>query len=135
MKYITHYSDHLLESVSVKEVARDEDAVQTVIDGKRRLAYLAITEQRLIDPRPSIKALSLALNSGLNIIPLRSRKEGVAFVVYKDDREAAQALADFAETKAGYLHDETPEEAQFIGQALEYNQNEIDEYIQKNYRQ
>ena len=92
MKYITHYSDHLLESISVKEAARDEDGIQTVIDGKRGLAYLAITEQRLIDPRPSIKALSLALNSGLNIIPIRSRKEGVAFVVYKDDREAAQAL-------------------------------------------
>jgi len=135
MKHIIHYSDHLLESISVKDAARDEDSIQTVIDGKRELAYLSITTQRLIDPRSSIDALSLALNSGLNIIPIRNRKEGVAFVVYKDDREAAQALADFAETKEGYLYDETPEEALFIGQALEYNQDEIDEYIQKNYKQ
>lgn len=133
MQHIRSYESHLSESVTVQEAARDRDAVQTVLDGKRDLAFIAISTQKIIDPRPSIDALGLAINSGLNLIPLRGRTEGVAFVIWKEDAEAAQALARFAESKEGYLRDDTPEEAQFIGRALNYNEDEIAQYVNRNY--
>lgn len=85
----------------------------------------------MLNPRPTIQALNLAINSGLNLIPVPNRKDGVAFVVYKNDVKAAQELADFAASKQGYLNDETPEEAEFIGQALGYDPADIAEYTQK----
>jgi len=133
MKHIRTYLSHLSESISVQEAARDIDAVQTILDGKRDLGFITITTQKLIDPRESISALGLAINNGLNLIPLRGRKEGVAFVIWKEDAEAAQKLAQFAESKGGYLRDDTPEEAQFIGRALNYNEDEIAQYVNRNY--
>ena len=133
MKHIRTYLSHLSESISVQEAARDMDAIQTILDGKRDLGYIAITTQKIIDPRSSISALGLAINNGLNLIPLRGREEGVAFIVWKEDAEAAQKLAQFAESKGGYLRDDSPEEAQFIGRALNYNEDEITQYVNRNY--
>lgn len=133
MKHIRTYLSHLSESISVQEAASDIDAVQTILDGKRDLGYIAITTQKIIDPRSSISALGLAINNGLNLIPLRGREEGVAFVVWKEDAETAQKLAQFAESKGGYLRDDSPEEAQFIGRALNYNEDEITQYVNRNY--
>lgn len=133
MKHIRTYLSHLSESISVQEAASDIDAVQTILDGKRDLGYIAITTQKIIDPRSSISALGLAINNGLNLIPLRGREEGVAFVVWKEDAETAQKLAKFAESKGGYLRDDSPEEAQLIGRALNYNEDEITQYVNRNY--
>jgi hypothetical protein len=119
--------------ISASDARTDEDSIQTVISGKREMAYLVITEQRIIDPRGSIAALREAINRGLQLIPLRGRDEGVAFLVYRRDEARARKFARFIETKGGYLNDETAEEAQFIGQMLDYAQSDIAEYIKRRY--
>jgi len=127
-------NEFLNEKVKQAEIARDLDAVQSVIDGKRELAFLAITTQSLIDPRDAIQALKLAIDNDLGLLPIKGRSEGVALVVYKSDLKAAQELADFASARQGYLNDATPEEAEFIGNALEYHPDEINDYIKRNYK-
>jgi hypothetical protein len=109
------------------------DSIQTIIDGKRELAFLALSTQKLIDPREAIEALKLAIDNGLNILPVANRREGVAFVIYKSDLKAAQKLADFAASKQGYLNDQTPEEAEFVGTMLGYDPADIAEYIKRRF--
>ena len=123
----------LAESIRAEDAYRTSDAIQTVLSGKRELAYVALTTQKMIDPRPEIESLSLAINRGLRLLPIPNRKEGVAFVVYRRNLKLAQELADFASKKEGYLNDETPEEARTIGRLLSYAESDIDEYIKGKY--
>lgn len=125
--------DNFLNEIRAEEATTDETAIKTVIDGKREMAYVAITEQRMIDPRDSIAALREAINRGLKIIPLKGRDEGIAFIVYRRDDAKAKKFATFVEKRGGYLNDSSPEEARFIGQMLDYEESDIVEYIKDRY--
>jgi hypothetical protein len=127
------FEDFLSESIRAEDAYRTEDAIQTVISGKRELAFVALTTQKIIDPRDEIAALGLAINRGLQLLPVVGRKEGAAFVVYRRNIKLAQELAKIASTKGGYLNDETPEEARAIGRLLDYSESDIDEYIKRRY--
>lgn len=133
MNNILKLKDFLNETIKASEAYDEIDSINTVINGKRDLAFLVLTTQRLIDPRPSIEALKFAIDNGLNLLPVKNRSEGVAFVLYKNDLASAQKLADFASEKNGYLNDETPEEAMFIGKALNYDEADIESYINRKY--
>lgn len=125
---------NFVNEIRHEEASHDIDAVQTIIDGKRDIAFVAITTQRIIDPRESINAINLAINNDLNIIPVKGRKDGLAFVIWKNNKQNANDLADFASKKEGYLYDETPEEARFVGKILSYDEDDIEDYITKNYK-
>ena len=124
---------NLLREIKADEVYRDIDAIQTVIDGNRDVAFLALTTQKMIDPRDAIIALNNAINNGLNLIPIKGRSDGAAFVVYKNNKQNATKLANFASSKGGYLEDTTPEEATLIGNLLSYDEEDINSYIEKKY--
>jgi MinD-like ATPase involved in chromosome partitioning or flagellar assembly len=130
---ILKFKDFLSESISYADATDDVGSIQTIIDGKRDLAYLVLTSNKVLDPRTAIDALKLAIDNGLNLLPVKNRSEGVAFVVYKNDLKSAQALADLAAKKAGYLNDETPDEARFIGRALNYHPEDVEEYVTRRY--
>ncbi len=134
MSHLIKLKDFLNEKISASEAHSDESSIQTILDGKRDRAFLAISTQKLIDPRPNIEALKFAIDNNLNLLPIKNRADGVAFVIYKNDLKGAQALADFAESKEGYLSDDTPEEAEFIGNALEYNPEDIQAYVDRRYK-
>lgn len=121
------------EGIRADEAYNEIDSVKTVADGRREMAYLAISTQKLIDPRDHIEALKFAIDNDLNLLPVKNRKDGVAFVVYRNDSESAKKLAEFAATKEGYLNDETPEEAEFIGNLLSYDTSDIKTYITRKY--
>jgi MinD-like ATPase involved in chromosome partitioning or flagellar assembly len=130
---ILKFKDFLSESISYTDATHDMDSIQTIIDGKRDLAYLVLTSNKVLDPRTAIDALKLAIDNGLNLLPVKNRSEGVAFVVYKNDLKSAQALADLAAKKEGYLNDGTPDEARFIGRALSYHPEDVEEYVARRY--
>jgi len=130
---ILRFKDFLNESISPTDAMRDMGSIQTIIDGKRDLSYLVLTSNKLFDPRTAIDALKLAIDNGLNLLPVKNRSEGVAFVVYKNDLKSAQALADLASKKEGYLKDETPDEARFIGRALSYHPEDVEKYVARIY--
>lgn len=121
------------ETIKAEDAHRDLESVQSVIDGKRDMCFLVITGQKFIDPRNSISALGNAINHGLSLIPIRSRKEGVAFLIYRSDKKKAEKFSKFIEAKEGYLNDKTPDEARFIGNMLEYELDDIEAYIKKRY--
>lgn len=133
MNNLIDFKNFLTEGISASEAYTDRDSIKTLVDGKRELAYLAISTQQLLDPRDHINALKFAIDNDLNLLPVKNRSDGVAFVVYKNDLESAKQLADFAAKKEGYLKDETPEEAEFIGQLLDYDPADIQEYINRKY--
>ena len=130
MKYLNSFN----ESIRASEAHNEIESLYTVINNKREMCFIAITEQRLIDPREPIKALRIALNNNLNIIPIKSSKDGVAFLVYKTDKQKAEKFAEFIESKEGYVQDSTAEEALYIGQQLEYHPDDIQEYINRRYK-
>ena len=130
---ILRFKDFLSESISYTDASHDMGSIQTIIDGKRDLAYLVLTSDKRLDPRDAIDALKLAIDNGLNLLPIKNRSEGVAFVIYKNDLKSAQTLADFAAKKEGYLNDGNPDEARFIGRALSYHPEDVEEYVARRY--
>ena len=95
MKLIENFETFVNE-IRHEEAANCEDAIQTILDGKRDIAFIAVTTQRIIDPRTSITALNKAINNGLNLIPVKGRIDGIAFVIWKNNEQNAKILADFA---------------------------------------
>lgn len=81
-----------------------------------------------------LAAMEHGLKNGLKAIEVQGKKNGRAWVMYKTDKKSAQKLADFAESKGGYLSDETPEEAQLVGDLLGYDDRDIKEFIKKRYK-
>jgi hypothetical protein len=126
--------NEFLNEIRAEDAYQDASSIQTVISGKRDMAFLAITAQRMIDPRDAIAALSEAINRGLKILPLKGRLDGVAFIVYRRNESAAKKLAEFAESKGGYLNDETAEEAEFIGRMLSYDEEDIKKFVDEKYK-
>jgi hypothetical protein len=133
MKIIPTYENFINESIRAKEAYSEEGAIQTVLSGKRDLMFLAITAQKLLDPRPHINTLQTAINAGLNILPIKGRTEGVSFIVYNKDRKTAEEFAKFVTKKNGYLRDDSPEDAEYIGKMLNYDPQDIAEYIERVY--
>jgi len=124
----------MISEIKASEAYEDSDAVQTVIDGKRDLAFVVISAQKLVDPRRSINALQLAINANLNLMPVPGRTEGVAFVVYKQNKAAAKKLADYAAAHDGYLSDSSPEEARYVGKLLGYDDADIEAFVNRIYK-
>jgi hypothetical protein len=122
-----------LTEIRAESVIHDEDSVKSVINGQRDCCFLVMSTQRIIDPRPSIQALSEAINHGLNLLPVRNRKDGVAFVVYRRNERLAKELVEYAERRKGYLSDETAEEARYVGGLLSYDAADIEKYVEKKY--
>jgi len=132
MKLLENF-DEFLNEIKAQEATSDDSSIQTILSGKRDVAFIAITVQKYIDPRTAITALSLAVNRGLNLLPIKGREDGLAFIVWKRDAKTAKALADFATKKGGYLNDETPDEARLVGKLLSYEPEDVEEYIKKRY--
>ncbi len=130
MKYLHPYKDFLLETIRASEAHRDEDAVQTVIDGKRDLGFIAVKTSTM----PEEQFWQAIEDNGLKTI----RVEGniyEAYVYFRPEAiDQALELKAIAEKYAGYLRwDATEEDSRRIGELLGYAKEDIDWYIAKNY--
>lgn len=125
--------DVLSESIKASEAYDDLDSIQTIIDGKRDIAFLATSGDPRVNNEKTLKAIRYATDNWLNFIEVDNRREGRAWVVYKNNKENAIKLAGFAASKNGYLNDQTPEEALLVGRLLDYDEKSISEYIKKRY--
>lgn len=127
------FGENINEGIKPSEAYNELDSIQTILDGKRDISFIATSGDPRIDNTKAIKAYNLAKENGLNIIEVENRRKGQAWVIYKDDEDRAKLLAGFASTKGGYLNDQTPEEARFVGNLLEYDPEEVENYIMKRY--
>lgn len=131
MKHIHTYESFLNETIKAEDAHRDENAIQTVIDGKRDLGFLTVNGSTL----PEKIIWTMIKDGGLKTIKLPENKHN-AYIYYRPGAEKkAKELADIANKYGGYLSWEaTKEESKRIGELLDYDKRDIDWYINKNYK-
>jgi hypothetical protein len=119
----------LKEAISASEAYRDENAIQTVIDGKRDLGFLTLIGSTISDKH----FWTLIKNNNLEVLSVPSN-EFKAYIYYRKGAESkAKELRDIAEKYGGYLsYNATPEDSRRIGQLLGYHESDIEDYLQRN---
>jgi hypothetical protein len=112
------------EEIHAKEAATANDAIQTVIDGKREVGYSQLSDDHL-------KTLKL------NNIPYIKvpRKDNWNYYIFYTNKEKALRLLDISQKHNGILHDESFDEAVEIGKLLGYYDDDIDGYVFRRYHQ
>ncbi len=132
MKNLPTYDEFLFEKIRAEEAYRDENAIQTVIDGRRDLGFITLIGTVLDDPNDFWK---LVKSGGLKTIKVPSSKHE-AYIYFRPGAEKkAKELKDIAEKYGGYLSfDATERDSRRIGELLGYEKKDIDQYINKNYR-
>lgn len=125
----------LIEAIKASEAYDDMDSIQTILDGKRDIAFLGTIGDPKFEKydQKVLNTMDFTVKNGLNVIEVENRKRGQAWVIYKNNRQKAKMLADFAASKNGYLRDETPDEARFVGELLDYDPKDVENYVMKRY--
>jgi hypothetical protein len=123
----------LNEDISYKEALRDVDAIKTIVNGKRGVAFVT---ERGTGPEDWKVVQALIRDNGLKAMHVEGN-ENNAFVVYAQGHEKdATELKDIAEKYDGYLsYRATEEDSRRIGQLLKYKPEEIEDYIIHNRKQ
>jgi len=117
--------DALEESVNPLDVNDNDSSLDSIIEGRRSVGTY-VTYGR--------KDVIMKLEDyGVNILPITKNPHGLLIIFNDRGRNNALRLWKYADTKGGYLKDETPEEAAFIGGLLEYSDESIGEYINNKY--
>jgi hypothetical protein len=123
--------DILSEIIDPSEAYNDTDAVQTLIDGKRNLAFI-VEKSNNKDNWARIQ--KMIADNGLKAMYVKGNTNN-AYVVYTPGSEAkANELKNIAETYNGYLSaNATKEDTIKIGELLGYNYDKIMAYVDKNF--
>ena len=104
-------------------------SVQTIVDGKRDVGYIALKNI----PKDEIEQIkTLVSDNNLKILSVKGDQKPT--IIYKADKESeAKELKDIAEKYNGYLSIKaTEEESRRIGEILGYSKESIDKYIEKH---
>ena len=136
MKHIKLFEQFVAERIKASEAYDTMEGVQTVIDGKRELAFISTMDAPIYRPNKEkeLAAMQHGLDNGLKAIEVKGKPNGRAWVLYRKNKRMAQKLADYAESKGGYLSDSTPDEAEYVGDLLGYDKGDIRTFIKKRYR-
>jgi hypothetical protein len=131
MKHIHTYESFLNESIRAEEAHRDENAIQTVIDGKRDVGFLTIIGSTMSEK----DIWDMIKGGGLKTIQLKGNTHK-GYIYYKPGAEKnAKELENIANKYGGYLAwDATEQDSRRIGELLNYDKRDIDWYINKNYK-
>ena len=128
---IPTFEDFVFETIRAEEAHRDENAIQTVIDGRRDLGFIALKTATISDD----SFWELVKKHGLKTMEVPGN-EFEAYIYYKPSAERkAIELKKIASKYGGFLaYNATKAESIRIGQLLGYDKKDIDWYINKNYR-
>ena len=137
--FIVELPIDLNEEIDASEAHYDEDALQTVIDGKRGVALIGFGSTPIM--RTMIDGeyhKQRAISAGLNLIPIKQSEkshEGLDMnIVYRNGFEKqAKRLYEIMMSHGGYVADKTPEEAREIGKIFDYTDDSIEGYVRKKY--
>ena len=126
-------SEYMLkESIRAREATNQTDSILTLLNRKRNLAFITFGD---LSPDQK-KYITKLINSDPSLNSIHVKKSPfMGFVIYRQGNEKeAQELADIADKYGGYLSpDATKEDSIKIGQLLNYNPKDIEDYINKNY--
>ena len=123
---------HIKEEIDPSEAYHDEAAVDTIINGKRGVGFLAVYYDK------AKVLLQKALDAGLKVISIPQEggmvKSSIANIIYrKGYEEEAQKLFKIAKRNGGYLPVNTPEETYEIGILLGYYPEKVKEFVLKKF--
>ena len=128
IKIINNGKKGVNENVDAREARGDEKSLQTILDGKRNIALIGLSN-------PIIK--EKVNNAGLNIIKINQTNHPDSIetsIVYRDGHDKqANRLHNIMKSHGGYVSDQSPREAYEIGKLLEYTDESILQYINRIY--
>ena len=118
---------NMFESIKPQEAHSDTDSVQTLIDGKRQVAFIV---EKANTSSNWENILSVIEEHNLQMLPVKGNPYK-AFVVYVSEAESeAMKLKELAEKYDGYLASNANEEdTREIGRLLGYHEEDIEKYI------
>jgi hypothetical protein len=122
-------SSMMNEDIDPLEATTFVGSVQTIVDGKRDVGYIALKNI----PKDEIEQIkTLVSDNNLKILSVKGDQKPT--IIYKADKELeAKELKDIAEKYNGYLSIKaTEEESRRIGEILGYSKESIDKYIEKH---
>lgn len=132
MQHLHSFKQYLNEQIKAEEAYQDQDALQTVIDGKRNLGFITLKTS----PLDADEFWNSIEKHGLKTIEVIGNMFD-AYIYFLPTPEAeAQAweLKSIAEKYGGYLkYDASYEDSERIGQLLGYFPEDITWYLRKNY--
>jgi len=125
-KQLNLIKNMIMEEIDPSEAYRDESAVNTIINGKRNVGFLATYYKE------AHELLKKAKKAGLKVIsiPQDLNANSMANIIYRSGyEEQASKLASIARKNGGYLPIETPEETYNIGILLDYNKEAVKQFV------
>ena len=132
MNNIPTFEEFITESIRAEEAHRDKSAVQTVIDRKRDLGFITLktTVDLSID-----EFWNLIKTHNLGTIKLPGNPFDAYIYFNKGAEKKAKELAKIANKYDGYLsYEATKQESKRIGELLGYAKEDINWYLNKNYK-
>jgi hypothetical protein len=125
--------DLLLEDIKPSEAYNDMDAIQTLVDGKRELAFMV---EKNSPPSDWNKIQKIIADNGFKVMYVKYNP-GNAYVVYTPGSESkANELKNIAEKYGGYLSSKaTRKETKRIGELLGYDRQSIEDFLKRHYPQ
>ena len=131
MGYFKLFENYLLEKIRSEEAHRDENAVQTVVDGTRDLGFLTVKGSTLDEK----DFWELVEKGGLKTIKVPGNQFDAYIYFQPKAEKKAEELKKIAMKYGGFLAwDATEEDSRRIGELLGYVKKDIDWYINKNYK-
>lgn len=118
----------LVEAIDPKEAQWDKDAIQTVVDGRRKLGVITLDSGEY---RGNVEKFTLDMEAlGLNILHVPSNPFKM-YIYYRDGARAeAEELRDIAEKYKGFFAwYATDEDTRRIGKLLSYKDEEVEKFI------
>jgi hypothetical protein len=128
LKELIRAPRQITEEIDPREADYDDNAIQTVVQGKRNLGVITV------DASPYRYKFDEFLEKiktyNLDILHVPSNPHKMYIYYRKGAKKEAEELRDIAEKYGGYLAwFATEEESRRIGQLLNYNKEAVEEYI------
>lgn len=121
----------LMEDIDPSEAYTNIDSVQTIIDGKRNVAFVV---EKGDTPQNWEKVTKMVADNRLKSVYVKGNPHN-AYVIYTPEAEKiAMELKTMAEKYDGYLaSNATAEDTRRIGQLLDYDPEQIEQFIKDRY--
>ena len=127
---LTNILNEIKEDIDPSEAYSNVGSVQTLVDGKRKVAMIALRGQS--DAAETIKVIN---DNGLKKIGIDQRPGAEVYVVYVPGAEAdAKEFTNIINRYGGYASSKASyEDTKRMGELLGYKKSTIDAFLAKNY--